>query len=308
MRSFDPEFDYDVKDLEELKVAPWMVEAIQLNPEYTGWGPGDDYMSGPEDSYAANKKFSTWEEFGPWELDELNELVNFYFELGREAKDCETCGASGVHPDALWVDKSWYKHSSPFTRPTHQERMIQAGMHERFGSRLPVELLGRGSFPSEEILRKYKPEFRAFCEEMASGDGFWSHKITQDEVDALAKDERLFNYKGTSKNPTAAEINEAYRHGMGHDSINQGVCVKARCERFGIPYLCPDCHGHGYIYTAEKGHLGLGLWFIHPRKGASRGVTVERIQESQFKDVLKYLKGAAENNAKRFSKVTKNIK
>lgn len=63
----------------------------------------------------------------------------------------------------------------------------------------------------------------------------WSDNITQDEVQALIDADRLWHFTHTWSRehgwqrredgyvPTAAEVNEWSRHGIGHDSINHHV-------------------------------------------------------------------------------------
>ena len=53
--------------------------------------------------------------------------------------------------------------------------------------------------------------------------------------------------------------------------------------------------------TAAAGHAGLVLWFLHPRKGCSRGVEIKRIEEAEIPEVVAYLQQAAKRNAERFS-------
>src|SRR4029077_13356928 len=146
-----PEDKDEEKDLADLNVQVWMAEGLKLNPEYVHWGVGDDYMEGEGEGWGAGKRYKNWKDFGPWELDELNELVHFSFELHRDSKNCETCAATGYHPDAQWVEKSWYKHSSPFATQTFQEREIGRLFREKFGINRPPDLHPSGSFPSEEV-------------------------------------------------------------------------------------------------------------------------------------------------------------
>jgi hypothetical protein len=313
-----PEDKDDEKDLKKLNAEPWMVEALKLNPEYVHWGPHEDYMCKRGDGWESPIIKKTWKDFDI-KLDDLNEVVHFYFGINRANKKCETCGGCGYHPDAQWVEKSWYRHCSPFTFPTQQERLISQGMHESFGSPLPVELHGRGAFPSEETLGKYKPEFRAFCEAMRDGDGFWSDKLVQEEVEALVKDGRLMDWthhfesgKGWKEKaggavahmPSAAEVNAAqHKKGLtGHDAINQMIAVRARCERYGLPVTCPECEGSGHVFTAPKATLGVVFWLLHPRKGAARGVEVEEVEKKDFKKVLAFLAQAAKRSVERFQK------
>lgn len=321
MRTY-PEAD-ELEDLEKLKVEPWMVELLKVNPEYVFWGPREDYMwrlseddpdfnpeiHQPAAQWESRVIKNSWKDFGPWELDKLNEVVNFYFQLSRETESCKTCGKTGYHPDALWVSESFYQHSSPFRIRTFEEERVSLFMQRICGSiKEPLPITEQNGFPSEEILSKYKPEFRIFCEQMANGDGHWDDKITEDEVDALWEENRLDHDK---EKPTAAEVNELqHKRGCGlvsHDGINRSILVKTRLERFGMPNYCPTCEGHGYNYTAPQGHLNLILWVLHPRKGCSRGIEIQNIQKEDLPDIQKYLQTAAKRNAERFSRVSSII-
>ena len=47
---------------------------------------------------------------------------------------------------------------------------------------------------------------------------------------------------------TAEEVNRwSIDFGLGHDSINCGVVVRAACERLGVPEVCSVCDGHGSV-------------------------------------------------------------
>jgi hypothetical protein len=73
-------------DEAELAATPeWMKKALQKNPSYNGWDPGDDYMKGT----AAGGSYGGWDagieysadQLGNFGWDELNLLVNFHFTL-----------------------------------------------------------------------------------------------------------------------------------------------------------------------------------------------------------------------------------
>jgi len=112
----------DNKELARLNVEPWMLELLKLNPSYPHWGPHEDYM--------IVKKGSGWNSLSSQipgrNLVSLSMLtmkvVNFYFEVDREHKECPTCGGNGYHPDAHWVSESFYSHSSPFMPETYDQR------------------------------------------------------------------------------------------------------------------------------------------------------------------------------------------
>jgi hypothetical protein len=101
----------------------------------------------------------------------------------------------------------------------------------------------------------------------------WCHHLIQADVDALIQNDRLWDFTRRPRNaeqeaalqkageeggsnywlrepngylPTPEDVNLWSLEGMGHDAINQGVCVKARCLREGLPYLCAVCNGSAY--------------------------------------------------------------
>jgi hypothetical protein len=103
----------------------------------------------------------------------------------------------------------------------------------------------------------------------------WCHNITQDEVQALIDAGRLMDFThrprtkdqeeqlkaqaeaggssywlkgGNGYVPTAAEVNEWSRNGLGHDAVNHHVCVEARAKRLGVYGLCLFCRGEGEIW------------------------------------------------------------
>jgi hypothetical protein len=90
-------------------------------------------------------------------------------------------------------------------------------------------------------------------------NGQWCHHLSQDDVDALVAEGRLMDFTHTCTResgwqkieppvrPTAAQVNEWSLSGFGHDSINCGIAVSARCKREGYDDTCPTCKGHGCI-------------------------------------------------------------
>lgn len=164
----------------------------------------------------------------------------------------------------------------------------------------------------------YNPATRQISDDWYDFDGTgreWCHNLTQHEVDALVDADRLVDLthnftRGKGWQPkeppvkvTADEVNEWSKEGMGHDALNRGICVKARAQREGVWGLCAHCEGDGLLYTAPEARVNLVLWWMHPRKGCSRGIEVKNIQKDDLPAVFAFLREAAERNARRFSKI-----
>ncbi len=145
--------------------------------------------------------------------------------------------------------------------------------------------------------------------------GGWAANLTQDEVDLLAKHNRLMEFththvagegwmpKDPPYQPTAAEVNERLRVSfMGHDALNRLLLIAFRSRSQGHEPECPVCEGHGYVYTSPTAHVALELWVLYPRKGASAGIVIETITEADVPAALKFLAEAADRNAMRFAK------
>ena len=100
--------------------------------------------------------------------------------------------------------------------------------------------------------------------------GQWQHQLIQADVDALVEARRLPDFTHRPRapeqaaalatqaadggsgywlaepndyHPTAAEVNAWSFGGFGHDAINSGVCVEARCAREGVPVPVRAVHG-----------------------------------------------------------------
>lgn len=267
-----PEPESDFNDAQELGALDWQLNALKMNPDYVSWGPYEDYMMSKDAGWRAPVFFDSWDDF-EFTLDNLNELVNFYFCIERESKDCMVCNGSGYNPATDKIADAFYDF-------------------EKTGNR-------------------------------------WAQSITQDEVEALVREGRLWKFMGPiyyrydDENATwtmmdntkervewipcekpelpSAEVVNADLH--AHDAINRYILVEARARRLGVYGLCPECNGRGYRYTEPHTHLGLVLWIIHPRKGCGRGVHIKHLDRGQIPEAVEYLKTGAERNAQRFGKL-----
>lgn len=270
---------FDEDDAKRVNAESWQLALLNHNPSYCSWGPHEDYMWKEKGGWDSRQIVATWAEFVPdWGLNDLNECVNFYFEVTRASEDCKTCGGNGYHPDAQWISESFYRHSSPFTHSTVGEEQAKAVM-QGFGSTFN-NLHGRGAYPTRETFARYGNAFREFCEQMRV-EGTWADKLTPDEYQALRDAGRTWDGP------------------IGHDAINRWILVKARCKRLGVPATC-SCDGHGYTFTEPAAHVSLVLWWLHPRKGCSRGIEITRIERDDLPAIKEFLTNAAQRNAERF--------
>jgi hypothetical protein len=151
----------------------------------------------------------------------------------------------------------------------------------------------------------HNPETKRIEEAFYDFDGIlgrWSDKITQDEFEALKEAGRIRDLHSVEQ-VNAANSRGARNSFAQHDAINRWILVRTRAERLGVYGKCESCDGHGVQYTEDAAHVNLILWVLHPRKGCSRGIEVKNIQEMDLQSIFEFLRGAAERNQERFSKI-----
>ncbi|MNR71457.1 hypothetical protein D3C71_20830 [compost metagenome] len=176
----------------------------------------------------------------------------------RHARSCSHCGGNGYGPEARRLMDKWYGHepfrpeergSKPW-QPTDEPVMLAA----RRNQNAAPHFYGAG----EDALMR---EATRLAKHFNRG---WSHHLNQDDVDALIAKGRLFDLthrfvrgEGWVKiepavRPTAAEVNAWSLNGMGHDGINQCVCVRARLRQMGKRLTCSRCAGRGTIWRSAR--------------------------------------------------------
>lgn len=129
-----------------------------------------------------------------------------------------------------------------------------------------------------------KSEAERLAEHFNSG---WCHNLNQSDVDALLKADRLWDFTrvprtqrqrdlvakrvATGKHnswlpydnryrPTAQEVNEWSLAGLGHDSLNAGICIDARCKANKWPSRCPKCKGNGVVWPSKQAEKEYEAW------------------------------------------------
>jgi len=271
--------NYDADEVKVLNAEEWQLECLKKNPDYCSWGNYEDYMTNKDSQWGSAIELETVCEL--WGLDELNELVNFYFEVTRENESCEHCDQTGLNPETKQLRDSWYSFD--------KSEWISINRNKRYNNLA------------------------------------WQYHLTEVEIKELVKHGRLNDLMttrcsfdketekwygwidGTKQEieepeyPTPESVNAWAIKGFGHDSINQWIAVEARARYLGVYGHCEHCDGQGYIYTEPKAKLSLQMWFIHPRKGSSRGVYLKNIEQNELETVIEYLKEARQRNYDRFS-------
>ena len=273
MRSYpDLNNKYDQKDLELLKAKEWQLELLKKNPDYPYWGNHEDYMIGENKGWGSPQELETFAEH--WNLDDYNEIVNFYFEIYRENHECPHCDGEALNPATKRISDDWYDFGN--TGRKWSDKITQDEVYELLKRKRLGDFTDYNGYYDEDLQK-------------------WLGWVDGERVEVAPPTPEQI--------PSVETINQAqHGRGFGHDLINRWICVETRAKRLGVYGHCEHCEG-GHIYDEPEARVGLQLWVLHPRKGASRGVYIKNIEEHEVPQVLAYLKEAAERNADRFSKL-----
>lgn len=245
--------DLNEKDVIDLKADTWQLDMLKLNSGYNHWGVYEDSMSSTE-SWRGRIINETWEDF-EIELDDLNVLVNFYFEVYRENKNCELCDGSGLNEATKQLEDDWYDFNNTGRKWKNSLTKVEI-----------FALMKCGRIEDINGIKKVFDTEKNIWHTWTSGNKSKCDAPTEDEI------------------PNPDTIN----NNIKHDGINRWTCVKARAKHLGIYGDCEYCND-GIEYTSDKAKLSLQLWIIHPRKGAARGVYIKNIKEEEIDSVIDFL-------------------
>lgn len=172
---------------------------------------------------------------------------------------------TGYSPHAQHLHDLWYGHA-PFDLATTGSVPLDAGTPavRRFAERnvtASPEFYGTGE---SAIVRE--------AHRLAVlRNNQWAHHLSQEDVDALVAADRLWDFtrkrteSGWEKidppvHPSAAAVNEWSLSGFGHDSLNAGIVIAARCAREGFPVYCAACDGYGSLEAYEGQRAEATAW------------------------------------------------
>lgn len=195
----------------------------------------------------------------------LKKIWKGYVNPLPHAPQCTGCDGTGYSPQAKFFGDQWYGNapfeprstgSEPFAPQTPEVRAFA----ERQIARHP-EFYGTGE-------RAVVREAQRLCEHWNAS---WSHHLDDADVKALVKAGRLHELtshwtgKKWERNepfvmPTARQVNLWSISGFSHDSINNWVCVKAKCKRLRYPATCAMCKGNGHVWESKSAKKAYENW------------------------------------------------
>lgn len=198
-----------------------------------------------------------------WPLRKVWQGYQMPAELGSlPCPDCENgCSPRAHHWYQLWYGYIPFKPedngSTPFTPETPEVRAFA----ERNVGNAP-DFYGAGEWAIQREAQRLADHF----------NNGWLHHLNADDVAALVEAGRLHDLTHTwvkgdgwqPKNPpyvpTPDEVNRWSLQGFGHDSINQWVCVRARCAKEGVPYECQTCGGSAASWRSDEHKTAHEAW------------------------------------------------
>lgn len=196
----------------------------------------------------------------------LNEVWEGYLSPERfREKPCPDC-KNGYSPHAQRLFDQWYGYvpfspESTGSTPLRADSPAVRAFAERNVSSAPEYYGSNEAAVAREAQRLAGLWNRQWC-----------HHLAQEDVDALVAADRLWDFTcrwdpehrwqkvDPPVVPTAEQVNEWSLRGMGHDSLNASVVIRARCEREGVPHLCQTCDGHAGLEAYEGQRAEAEAW------------------------------------------------
>lgn len=200
----------------------------------------------------------------------LDEIWPGFINPHYAAKRCSHCAETGYSREGRTYRDLWYGYA-PF-KPEDRESTPVSASHPVVRARAVCNVGYAPRFYKVDAVGELAAIEREAVRLAGLFNGQWAHHLNQDDVDALVKSNRLMEFTHEwvpgsgwiKKDPpavvTAKTINEKYLTGMGHDSINSYVVIKARCEREGVPLNCDVCNGHGEVWPSEEARAKYDGW------------------------------------------------
>lgn len=177
---------------------------------------------------------------------------------------CDTCEGGGYSQAALTMQDVWYGNARFFPEMTGSAPFTAD--HPIIRARAQRSVDDAPDFYGREMLGEQVAVLAQAQRIAAHVNRAWRHHLAQEDVEALLAADRLWDFtrvwsrehrwqRCLSGAPIlAAAVNEWSLSGLGHDSCNSYIVIKARCEALGIPVLCHLCGGDGSfeVYAGQR--------------------------------------------------------
>lgn len=192
-----------------------------------------------------------------WPIDEI--YSGYVNPLPTGVENCSACDGSGYSTRAKLFSDQWYgnadfdpvAYGSQYYRP--DDPIIVREITRKI--EWSIELAKQGELPDYYTQGGRIPLSRAVlaeCRRMTQiYNTHWMYHLSEDDVQALIASDEI-RKQADGSYPTREEIrNSMIGSGSFHGSGFNWTCIKGRCAREGIPYLCSQCDGSGEITVDE---------------------------------------------------------
>lgn len=140
------------------------------------------------------------------------------------SQNCKSCEGSGLNKETKKLSDDWYTHLRTDGKEGWGMHLEQEDVQALIDKDRLWDFTRRPRTPKQEAIVKKK---------IADGGNSWLPE-------------------SNGYIPTAKEVNEWNRKGMGHDSSNHWYCFEARAKRLGFYGMCEYCEGEGCIWQSDK--------------------------------------------------------
>lgn len=128
---------YDIildKDDEKYESLPeYIKKCLAISePFYNGWGNGCDYMRKNNAQWNSDVELDSIDDM--WELNELNEVVNFYFRAERKVKECPLCNGCGLSQKSI-IERDNFHYDKNNLTETDLDALNKDGWFRYYGGK-----------------------------------------------------------------------------------------------------------------------------------------------------------------------------
>ena len=200
-----------------------------------------------------------------------------YINTFNTAVGCEHCNGNGYSKRGKELHDQWYGYSAfkpddngnvPFTidNPTIVAFASRNGAVECYKTQFGYDKETAIAYEVNRLTNRW--------------NSMLIHHLNDTDIAALIAEDRLMDFTHTWGNetgwvkkdpqviPTAKQVNEWSLGGMGHDGLNEGIVIRAKCEAEGTPYLCEHCGGDGELWPSKEDKDLYDKWeSVDPPKG-----------------------------------------